>query len=101
MKILFLHLSDAHLRDNTDIRLINMDGIVKSLSQIGKFDECAIVFSGDVVNSGDKNAYAKAGRLVGYIAKNISQKYINKKIVETLIVRKRSIVGIPTSNSRS
>ena len=23
MKILFLHLSDAHLRDNTDIRLIN------------------------------------------------------------------------------
>ena len=52
MKILFLHLSDAHLRDNTDIRLINMDGIVKSLSQIGKFDECAIVFSGDVVNSG-------------------------------------------------
>lgn len=86
MKILFLHLSDAHLRDNTDIRLINMDGIIKSLSQIGKFDECAIVFSGDVVNSGDKNAYAKAGRLVGYIAKNISQKYINKKIVETLIV---------------
>ena len=86
MKILFLHLSDAHLRDNTDIRLINMDGIVKSLSQIGKFDECAIVFSGDVVNSGDKNAYVNAGRLVGYIAKNISQKYINKKIVETLIV---------------
>lgn len=30
MKILFLHLSDAHLRDNTDIRLINMDGIVVS-----------------------------------------------------------------------
>ena len=53
MKILFLHLSDIHLRDNTDIRLINMDGIIKSLSQIGKFDECAIVFSGDVVNSGE------------------------------------------------
>lgn len=86
MKILFLHLSDAHLRDNTDLRLININAIVNSLAQIGEFSECALVFSGDIVNSGDKNAYANAGRLVGYIAKNISQKYINGKIVQTLIV---------------
>ncbi len=86
MKILFLHLSDAHLKDNTDLRLININGIVNSLSQIGEFDECALVFSGDVVNSGEKNAYANAGRLVGYIAKNISQKYIDGKIVQTFIV---------------
>lgn len=86
MKILFLHLSDAHLKDNTDLRLININAIVNSLAQIGEFDECALVFSGDIVNSGDKNAYANAGKLVGYIAKNISQKYINGKIVQTLIV---------------
>lgn len=86
MKILFLHLSDAHLRDNTDLRLININAIVNSLAQMGEFDECALVFSGDIVNSGDKNAYANAGRLVGYIAKNISQKYIDGKIVQTLIV---------------
>lgn len=86
MKILFLHLSDAHLKDNTDLRLINRNAIVNSLAQIGKFDECALVFSGDVVNAGDKNSYANAGRLVGYIAKNISQKYVDGKIVQTLIV---------------
>ncbi len=86
MKILFLHLSDAHLRDNTDLRLININAIVNSLAQIGEFDECALVFSGDIANSGDKNAYANAGKLVGYIAKNISQKYIDGKIVQTLIV---------------
>lgn len=86
MKILFLHLSDAHLRDNTDLRLININAIVNSLAQMGEFDECALVFSGDIVNSGDKNAYANAGKLVGYIAKNISQKYIDGKIVQTLIV---------------
>lgn len=86
MKILFLHLSDAHLRDNTDLRLININGIVNCLQQIGDFDECALVFSGDVVNSGEKNAYANAGKLVGYIAKNISRRYIDGKIVQTLIV---------------
>lgn len=86
MKILFLHLSDAHLEDNTNLNLININGIVNSLSQLGTFDECALVFSGDIVNSGEKNGYLNAGRLVGYLAKNISQKYINGKIIQTLIV---------------
>ena len=86
MKILFLHLSDAHLQDKTDLKDINIDGIVNSLTQIGDFDECALIFSGDVVDSGDKNAYLKAGKLVGYVAKGISQKYIDGKIVQTLIV---------------
>ena len=86
MKILFLHLSDAHLRNNTDLRLININGIINSLGQIENFEECVMVFSGDVVNSGDENAYKKAGKLVGYIAKGISRKYIEGKIVQTLIV---------------
>jgi len=86
MKILFLHLSDAHLKDTTNIHFININGIVNSLSQIGNFDECVLVFSGDIVNAGDKNSYANAGKLVGYIAKNISQKYVNGKIIQTLIV---------------
>lgn len=86
MKILFLHLSDAHLKDNTKLSLININSIVNSLAQIGDFEECVLVFSGDVTQAGDKNAYSNAGKLVGYIAKNISQKYINGKIVQTLIV---------------
>lgn len=86
MKILFLHLSDAHLKDNTNLNLININGIVNSLLQLGAFDECVLVFSGDIVNSGDRNAYLNAGRLIGYLAKNISQKYINGKIIQTLIV---------------
>ena len=86
MKILFLHLSDAHLRNNTDLRLININGIINSLGQIENFEECVMVFSGDVVHSGDENAYKKAGKLVGYIAKGISRKYIEGKIVQTLIV---------------
>lgn len=86
MRILFLHLSDAHIKDKTNINEININGIVTSLVQIGNFDECALVFSGDVADSGMKNEYATAGRMVGYIAKNISEKYLNGKIIPTLIV---------------
>ena len=86
MKILFLHLSDAHLEDKTDLRVINVNAIINALKQIGDFDECALIFSGDVARKGDKNAYANAGKLVGYIAKGISQQYINNKFVHTLIV---------------
>lgn len=86
MKILFLHLSDAHLRDNTNLNLININAIINSLSVLGNFDECVLVFSGDIVDAGDKNSYANAGRLIGYLAKGVSQRYIGGKIVQTLIV---------------
>jgi len=86
MKILFLHLSDAHIQDKTDLRILNINGIVNSLTQIGQFDECVLIFSGDIVYAGDKNSYLNAGKLVGYIAKGISQKFIDKKIVQTIIV---------------
>ena len=49
MKILFLHLSDAHLRDNTMLSQINTGAIVRSLAQMGEFDECVLIFSGDIV----------------------------------------------------
>ncbi len=86
MKILFLHLSDAHLRRDTVLSEINTKAIVNSLLQMGNFDECALIFSGDIVNAGDKEAYDKAGKLVGYVAKGISQSYLAGKTVQTIIV---------------
>lgn len=54
MKILFLHLSDAHLKQDTNLYEINTNALVNSLSQMGDFDECIMVFSGDIANSGDQ-----------------------------------------------
>lgn len=85
MKILFLHLSDAHLRDNTELRVININAIVNSLVQIGEFDECALVFSGDIVNAGDKNSYANAGKLVGYIAKTLVRNILTENMFKHLL----------------
>lgn len=86
MKILFLHLSDAHLKDTTDLREINIDSMVNALKQMGEFDECVLIFSGDIVNAGDKNAYLNAGKLVGRLVKSISNRYIKGKIIQTVIV---------------
>lgn len=86
MKILFLHLSDAHLMATTNLRLINTYAMTSALKQMGEFDECVLIFSGDIVNAGDKNSYNNAGKLVGRLAKNISNNYIDGKVVHTVIV---------------
>lgn len=87
MKILFLHLSDAHLKQDTNLNEINTNAIVNSLYQMGDFDECVLVFSGDIVNSGNKNEYKVARAMFGRIIKGIKDKYFNgSKLIQTLIV---------------
>ena len=87
MKILFLHLSDAHLKQDTNLNEINTNALVNSLSQMGEFDECVLVFSGDIVNSGNENEYKVAGGMFGKILKGINDKYFDgKKHIQTLIV---------------
>lgn len=87
MKILFLHLSDAHLTQETSLTKINPNAIANSLVQMGAFDECVLVFSGDIVNSGNKNEYKVAEYLFGRIIKSINDKYFDgNKHIQTLIV---------------
>lgn len=79
MKILFLHLSDIHIRENTILYQINANAMVRSLTQIGKFDECVLIFSGDITQSGGENEYKVAGRLFGQILRGINEKYFDGK----------------------
>lgn len=85
MKILFLHLSDAHLRDNTKFSDININAMVNSLVQMGDFDECVIVFSGDIVQSGEKNQYKTASIFLSRVINEIKNRYLPGKIIQTLI----------------
>ena len=48
MKLLFIHLSDAHLRDKTYIDENIISAQVQAINSLGKFDKCCIVFSGDL-----------------------------------------------------
>lgn len=86
MKIMFLHLSDAHLKMDTELDHLNRPAIVDSLARMGQFDECIIIFSGDIAFAGDAKAYEVAGRLVGFLAKWISRKYLSGKYINIVLV---------------
>lgn len=85
MRILFLHLSDAHFREDTKYSDINVNAMVNSLSQMNDFEECVIVFSGDVVHSGQENQYKTAAGFLGRLIKCIKDKYPAITVVQTLI----------------
>lgn len=85
MKILFLHLSDAHFKENTNFNEINIKAMVDSLTQVGDFDECVLVFSGDIVHSGNENQYKRAGAFLGRLLKNLTDRYLPGKHIATMI----------------
>ncbi len=87
MKILFLHLSDAHITAETDISDVNPVALVNSLSQMGQFDELILIFSGDIAFSGKKEEYCNADKLINWILKGINTKYFDgKKFFRVFIV---------------
>ena len=86
MKILFLHLSDAHFREDTNVNDLNINAMVNALSQLEKFDECILVFSGDLVQAGKENQYKVAGKFIGRLINGIRNKYMPEKTIQTLIV---------------
>lgn len=86
MRILFLHLSDAHLKESTKVDDINVNAIVASLTQIKGFEECVIVFSGDIVNEGKKNEYKVAEMFMGRLITGIRNKYLKEKKIYTMMV---------------
>lgn len=86
MKILFLHLSDAHFKEYVDISEINIEAISKSLRQVDKFDECVLVFSGDIANSGAIEQYKFAEFFIGSLISQIKKNYLPNKFIHTLIV---------------
>ncbi|MBD5470806.1 MAG: hypothetical protein HDR19_06785 [Lachnospiraceae bacterium] len=86
MKILLLHLSDAHLKDSTNLNDIKVKALVHSLKQMKGFDECVMFFSGDIVNAGGENEYKVAEKLFGQIVKGIRDTYLGDKHVRVMVV---------------
>lgn len=86
MKVLLIHLSDAHLKDNTyiDEKIINAQ--VQAINSLGKFDKCCIVFSGDLAYSGQENEYKKAKFYLGNLWRKLTNKFNLIYPINTLVV---------------
>lgn len=72
MKILFLHLTDIHIFDNECIIEICPHALAISLREVGRFDACCIIVSGDVAFSGQRNQYEIAQKLFDSINTEIN-----------------------------
>lgn len=83
MKILFLHISDIHCQDNTDISHIKIKKIVDSIKRFSnQIDEVVLICSGDITWSGKVNEFKVAKKLFGILISEIDKtlnlnKYIN------------------------
>lgn len=86
MKILFLHISDTHFVENTNFNDINIYAMVNALKEVGNFDKCVLIYSGDVAQAGKKEQFNVAGNFLGSLLKHICKKYFDNEYIETYIV---------------
>jgi len=56
MKIMFLHLSDLHIKEDSQINF-KIDKLVSATQSIDKVDKCILICSGDLAFSGKKEEY--------------------------------------------
>lgn len=82
MKFLMIHLSDSHISSTASynnekfIKMIDALGIIKNV------EEFALIFSGDLTNTGNRNECILANRFIGRFWSGVNNKFglgINKK----------------------
>ena len=84
MKILLLHLSDFHIKYSKSVLIKKIEEAVNALNVVDQFDECIVIFSGDLAASGKANEYKTAKYVFSNLLPSIGKK-INK-FVPLLIV---------------
>ncbi len=86
MKILFLHLSDLHLKSINSVDNNHISKILDSLRSFGSFDEMILVLSGDIAFSGEEEQYFAAKRIISTIFREIKKKKIFFKNINVVCV---------------
>ena len=75
MKVAILHLSDFHFTKNAHVYSEKIDRLVEALSTSGGFDECLVIFSGDMTSRGDKSEFTPARYTMGRIINQIRARF--------------------------
>ena len=75
--VVFLHLSDIHLRNERDISDKHIQKIVDSIKGYKNvcFDNIVIVLSGDIAQSGLKSQYLNGKKLIGSLIKGLKDTF--------------------------
>jgi 3',5'-cyclic AMP phosphodiesterase CpdA/adenylate kinase family enzyme len=86
MQLLFLHLSDIHIKEDNKREDFHINKIVEALNSLGKIDECIIVVSGDITNSGKINEFRAAGRIMGGLVKDLRADKFKNSYINVVVV---------------
>lgn len=74
MRVLFLHLSDMHIKDRQGLNAFQIEKIVDAINAAGKIDNMVIVISGDIAFL-VRAQYGTAYHCIGNIIAKIKKKY--------------------------
>lgn len=86
MKILFLHLSDIHIKDKNTVTYDMIDKMILAITQEEIVNKIFIIMSGDLAYEGIKEQYEETRKLIGRIVKKLKQKYKINDHIDILLV---------------
>ncbi len=75
MKILFLHLSDLHMKNSDSLNDLYIKRIVESLNVVGIFNKLVIVVSGDCASTGSKDEYKFVRYFIGKLISKMKRAF--------------------------
>ncbi len=86
MKILFLHLSDLHIKSDNAYCEFQIKKIIDSLRTAGSFDRILFVLSGDIAFSGERKQYRVANGILNKISIELQKQKIYTGPIEIVCV---------------
>ncbi len=85
MKLVYLHLSDIHIRNDKDVSIQNIEKIADTLNTVDHIDRLCIVISGDITDQGKHEQFDSAYEMIQCLRKRI-MKFFKLKSVDVLVV---------------
>lgn len=74
MKIMFLHLSDLHIKDNGGYNSFQLDKVIDAALSAGSVDHVLVLITGDLAFSGKKYEYRQVNKCVKHIVNGYKDK---------------------------
>lgn len=105
MKILFLHLSDLHLRESTDINKTAVNEIAGSLSPqcIGSVNKIVVLVTGDIGYSGKRSEYNAFTEFKALLIAGLKERVLPEVFIDVFFVPGNHDIDytkLPTADER-
>ena len=74
MKVMFLHLSDMHIKNQNGYNQFQLNKIADAVASKGPVDRILLLFTGDLAYSGKQSEYQTGWSCLNYVVTTIKKK---------------------------